>query len=54
MDTWFRISINGGEGYMKLTDGNLVGYFDLTGAPITAQEGTSVYVIANDVVAPNA
>ena len=53
MITWFKISINGGTGYMKLVDGEMVGYFDEAGQPITAQEGTSVSVIENDVAGPS-
>lgn len=54
METWFRITINGGTGYMKLVDGEFAGYFDDAGQPTVAQVGTSVAVIENDVAAPNA
>jgi hypothetical protein len=52
MNTWFKVAINGGEGYMLLTDGEFVGYYDLTGAPMLAHEGTSVHVTENDVTGP--
>ena len=54
METWFRISINGGSGYMKLLDGEFAGYFDDAGNIIVADESSSVWVTENNVGGPNA
>lgn len=52
MITWFRISINGGFGFMKLVNGEFAGYYDDAGNVILADEGSSVYVTENDVQGP--
>jgi hypothetical protein len=52
MNTWFKVSINGGEGFMLLTDGVFVGYYDAAGQQIYPDPGSTVYVIENDVIGP--
>ena len=52
MTIWFEVSINGGIGFMQVVDGTMTGYFDASGQSIVPQEGSTVYVIANDVAGP--
>lgn len=55
MFVWFKVAINGGFGYQKLTADTreFLGYFDDAGNEIFPAEGTTVYVVENEVTGPS-
>lgn len=49
---WYKVAINGVEGFILVRGGDFVGYYDASGVEIVPTEGTSVHVTENDVVGP--